>query len=283
MSPGTRLSAIVPRTTNPYFFVIIYLGWAWFFWAFIVLSGEVVWTVPYSLLFYVGALSPLLGGILLTYRLGAWSGLRDLWDRTVNVRRISRRWYAICIFLQPAMTLLAAGIALLAGTSGQPLNPSISGLLSPNALAFFLTFTLLAGTVEEIGLTGYFVHRLLEVRGVVAVGLITGVVWAVWHVPLFLMEGYYGPATADPDPAFFFPGLLFTQIIYAWIYDNTAESVLAAIIYHTAINVTGETLGPSEVVGRYTFYLTVVLCLLILLHEEWVTPSGLGNRLVNRD
>lgn len=282
MRSAERLAAIVPSTTNPYFFVVIYLGWAWFFWGLVVLSGENVWTFPNSLLFYIGGISPALGGVVLTYRLGAWPGLRDLWDRTANVRRISRRWYVICVFLQPAITIAAAGIALLLGTADRPLDPSITRLLSPDALALFLTFTILAGAIEEIGLTGYFVHRLLAFRGVVAVGLITGAVWAVWHVPLFLMEGYYGSATADPDPLFFFPGLLLTQVIYAWIYDNTAQSVLAAIIYHTMTNVTGETLAPSETVGRYTFYLTIGLVVVIFLHEEWVTVSKLQTKFDGR-
>ena len=231
----------------------------------IIFSGESVWTFPNVLLFYIGGASPTLGGIILTYRLGGWPGLRDLWDRTVNTGRISPTWYLICIFLQPAITLIAAGLVLLAGASDQPLQPSIA----LESLAMFLTFTILAGVVEEVGLTGYFVHRLLEFRGVIGVGVITGAVWATWHVPLWLMEGYYGAATIDSDPFYFFGGMVFIQIIYAWIYDNTAKSVLAAIIFHMMVNATGEILGPAAVVQQYTFYLTVILCLLILVDEQW--------------
>lgn len=274
-----RISTVVPNPTNPYSFVGIYLGWAWFFWGLVILSGESVWTFPNSLLFYVGGLSPTLAGVVLTYRLGAWEALRNLWDRIVNPHRITLRWYLICIFLQPAITIAAAGIALLVGVSEQPLDPSMSRLVTPSVLATFLTFTILAGTVEEIGLTGYFVHRLLEFRGVIAVGLITGAVWATWHVPLFLMEGYYGPATADPDPLFFFPGMVLAQILYAWIYDNTARSVLAAIIFHTTVNATGEILAPSDAVGEISFFLTFVLCLVILLDEAWIAVSDVGRRL----
>ncbi len=48
-----RLATIAPNPTNPYFFVVIHLGWAWFFWGFIVLSRQSVWTFPnvcYSIL-----------------------------------------------------------------------------------------------------------------------------------------------------------------------------------------------------------------------------------------
>ncbi|MFA9428323.1 CPBP family intramembrane glutamic endopeptidase [Natronorubrum sp. A-ect3] len=278
MDVSDRLATIAPNPTNPYVFVIIYLGWAWFFWGLIVLSGESVWTFPNVLLFYIGGLSPMLGGIALTHRLGGWSGLRNLWDRTVNTRRISPRWYVICIFLQPAITVLAAGLVVLAGASEQPLNPSIE----LESLALFLTFTVLAGVVEEIGLTGYFVHRLLEFRGVVAVGVITGAVWATWHVPLWLMEGYFGAATIDPEPFYFFGGMVFVQILYAWIYHNTAKSVLAAIIFHTMVNATGEILGPADVVQRYTFYITIVLCLLILIDERWITVSDIRDTIRHR-
>ncbi|WP_254863055.1 CPBP family intramembrane glutamic endopeptidase [Halovivax gelatinilyticus] len=146
-------------------------------------------------------------------------------------------------------------------------------------MGLLLTFTLLAGVVEEIGLSGYFVHRLLAFRGVVAVDVITGVVWAIWHVPLWLMEDYYGVATINPDPFYFFGGMVFVQIIYAWIYHNTAKSVLAAISFHTSVNATGESLGPADVVERYVFYLTIVLCLLILVDEQWVTLADVWDTL----
>lgn len=227
----------------------------------------------------MGGISPTVGGIVLTYRIGGWSGLRNLWDRIINTRRISLKWYLICIFLQPALTLAAVGLVRLLGLSEQPLNPSIT----VESLTLFLTFTLLAGVVEEIGLTGYFVHRLLEFRGVVSVGVITGAVWAIWHGPLWLMEGYYGAATSDPEPFYFFGGMVFVQIIYAWIYENTTKSVLAAIIFHTMVNVTGEILGPADVVGRYVFYLTIVLCLLILVDEQWVTMADIRDRISYRE
>ncbi len=278
MRISERLIAIALNPTNPYFFVVIYLGWAWFFWGFIVLSGESVWTFPNVVLLYIGGLSPTVGGVVLTHRVGGLSGLQNLWDRSINTHRISLKWYLICIFLQPVITILAAGLTLLAGVSEQPLNPSIA----VESLGLLLTFTLLAGVVEEIGLSGYFVHRLLDFRGVVAVGVITGVVWAIWHIPLWLMEDYYGAATFDPDPFYFFGGMVFVQIIYAWIYENTAKSVLAAIIFHTMVNATGEILGPADVVERYVFYLTIVLCLLILADERWITVAEIRDKICSR-
>lgn len=69
-----RLATIAPNPTHPYFFVVIYLGWAWFFWGFIVLSGESVWEFPNVVLFYIGGLSPTVGGIVLTHRVGDGQG-----------------------------------------------------------------------------------------------------------------------------------------------------------------------------------------------------------------
>jgi hypothetical protein len=48
---------------SPWGFPVIYLGWAWFFWILIVLSGQNVWTFPNIILFLIGGLSPVLAGL----------------------------------------------------------------------------------------------------------------------------------------------------------------------------------------------------------------------------
>ncbi|MEF8859927.1 MAG: hypothetical protein V5A38_13555 [Halolamina sp.] len=89
--------------------MVIYIGWAWAFWGVIILSGESVWTFPNVLFFYVGSLSPALGGVLMIRRSSGRPGLRELWNRITNVRRIPPRWYAVIFLCIPHSRSLRQG------------------------------------------------------------------------------------------------------------------------------------------------------------------------------
>jgi membrane protease YdiL (CAAX protease family) len=246
-------------------YVAIYLGWAWAFWGAIILSGRSVWTYPNVVLFYIGSVSPTLGGIVMIRRADGRAGLRELWDRISNFGRIPSRWYLVIFLLYPSLTIAAAVIAVLTGTSTRPLDPgsAFERLTTPLSLFAFFGFTVGAGLVEETGSTGYFLDRLMNIWSPVAAGLISGAVWASWHVPFFLMEGYYSQASYQPIVWRFFATFVFLETLYARIYDNTSRSVLAAILFHLMINLPGEVLAPSRTVRWYTFFLLILVTVVV--------------------
>lgn len=256
-------------------YVAIYLGWAWLFWGVVVASGESVWTYPNVLLFYAGSLSPLLAGVVMLWATAGRSGLRGLWDRITNVRRIDRRWLLVVLGLYPALTVAAAGIAALVGTASAPLDPSslFERLAVPLSLLAFVGFTVGAGVVEESGSTGYFLDRLVSAWGPVGAGVVSGTVWASWHIPLFLMEGYYSQASYQPIVWRFFATFVFLEILYAWLYSNTDRSVLAAILFHMMINLTGEVLAPSQQVRWYTFGLVAAVAVAVAVWQRVEPPT----------
>jgi membrane protease YdiL (CAAX protease family) len=133
------------------------------------------------------------------------------------------------------------------------------------SLFAFFGFTIGAGLVEETGSTGFFLDRLVDIWTPVAAGLISGVVWASWHIPLFLMDGYFGQASIQPIVWRYFATFVFLETLYAWIYDNTERSVLAAVLFHLMINLPGEVLAPSQTVRWYTFYLLIAVTVVVAI------------------
>lgn len=109
----------------------------------ILLSGESVWTVPNVLLFYLGSLSPLLGGIVMIRRSEGTAGRRRLGDRIANPRRIRPRWYVVIVLLYPGLTVVAGGLAVLTGATTQPFDPAstVRRLTNPLSLVAFFGFT----------------------------------------------------------------------------------------------------------------------------------------------
>jgi hypothetical protein len=59
--------------------------------------------------------------------------------------------------------------------------------------------------------------------------MIVGLVWALWHLPLFLMVG-----TSQHERDIPFMGFLIqmtaSSILYTWLYNNTQQSLWSAIL-----------------------------------------------------
>jgi len=61
--------------------------------------------------------------------------------------------------------------------------------------------------------------------------LIVGLVWALWHLPLFMMVGTSQHELGLPFIGFLV-GLMANSIIYTWLYNNTKQSLWSAILLH---------------------------------------------------
>jgi len=82
---------------------------------------------------------------------------------------------------------------------------------------------------EEFGWRGYALDRLQAHYSALLSSVFLGIVWGLWHLPLFFMSGqdiYH----SVPIPAFIL-GTIFLSILFTWIYNNTGRSILAVLIF----------------------------------------------------
>jgi uncharacterized protein len=105
------------------------------------------------------------------------------------------------------------------------------------------------GIFEELGWTGFAVPKLRRQYGVLATGLIVGVLWASWH----LLGQVWAPgasAGALPlailllDP-FFMVGY---RVLMVWVYGHTG-SLLVAILMHMGLTASALILSPPGFAG----------------------------------
>lgn len=225
-------------------------GWTWTFWALAALWGVSVWELPAIVFFVIGGAGVFLGGIVMSRLTYGPRGLRDLWRRLVDPTRIGAWWWAALLLLYPALTLAAAGIAMALGATAQPIDPAAATarLASPLGLLAMMGFILIIGPLpEEIGWRGYLLDRLQARWNALTASLVLGIVWWSWHLPLFVLPGYFDAfGRAAPTPLDFLYGIVPAAILYTWIYNNTRRSVLAVIVLHFMQNFTGEFLGLAE-------------------------------------
>jgi CAAX protease family protein len=97
----------------------------------------------------------------------------------------------------------------------------------------FATTALLGGPLfEEVGWRGFLLDELQRRRSVLVSTAVVALVWAAWHLPLLISE-----PTGQRPPVPFVVWVLGQAVLLTWIYNTSAGSVLLAILFHTAVNV----------------------------------------------
>lgn len=190
----------------------------------------------------VAGYGPALAAIILTGLAGGRTGLLCLGRRLCRWR-VGLHWYAVALFLPAAQTLAALGLHLLSGgeihrpgeAPALQAGPAGTGLWV-QALLLLLMFTLgFDGLGEELGWRGFALPRLLARYPALGASVVLGAAWALWHLPYALTKGSamsHGPLHGP------WSHMLATSILFTWIFNHTRGSVLLAILFHAAGNVT---------------------------------------------
>lgn len=165
-----------------------------------------------------------------------WAGLR----RLPLVEPAGWLWYALAGGLPLISTV---GARLLAQWVPHPPTPT------PLRGAGFSWFLLLSGLTnpwEELGWRGFALRRLQALYPAAQAALVVGVLWALWHLPLFLLPA--GPLSmADKPVVAWVAGVLAQPFILTWLFNRAAGSLPVVMLYHVAANACGAWLGvPSE-------------------------------------
>ena len=98
---------------------------------------------------------------------------------------------------------------------------------------------------EETGWRGYALPRLAERMGLAWGSVLLGVIWAVWHLPLFFMPVTDVFGQSLPTYVIQVTAL---SVAMGWLYAHTNGSLLLIMLMHASINNTKDVV-PSLVQG----------------------------------
>ena len=179
-----------------------------------------VWAI---LLYMIGGFVPSLLGIFLTWKKEGLPGLHSIGRRIIQLN-LGWRWYA------------SAFVIVILGTAGQLtinrlLGNTFNGSLFLTQLPSFLPLLIIGPLSEEIGWRGYALERLQTRWNALTSSLIVGLVWAFWHLPLFMMVGTSQHELGIPFFSFLLK-MTASSILYTWLYNNTKQSLWSAILLH---------------------------------------------------
>jgi membrane protease YdiL (CAAX protease family) len=185
----------------------------------VAIFGEITNRNP---LYILMAYSPGIAGAFLVWRHYGVKGLGSFFRR-LTLWRMPLVWWLYLIVGIPIIAYLSAA---LNGTISDPFPFSPWYQVFPALLQGFF----LLGTMEEFGWRGIAQPLLQRKMAPFWAGLIVGIIWATWHLPVFLFGGgvQYGAWSVVP----FFGGVIALSIILTPMFNSAHGSLLIAYLYH---------------------------------------------------
>jgi membrane protease YdiL (CAAX protease family) len=174
-------------------------------------------------LFILAVWAPAIAAFALVWRHAGRAGLGRFLARLL-LWRMPGLWWAVLILGVPAVYM--AGAAAM----GRPLLAQAG---SVGALIAAMAFMAILGPVEEFGWRGLMLPLLQRRMAPVWAGLVTGVVWGLWHLPAFFLSG---TPQSGWDFTPFFAGAVGASLIVTAMFNASRGSLLVAMLFHYSLN-----------------------------------------------
>lgn len=255
-------------TGDPWPFFGVTFAITWGCWLSAIALGVSFDSAAGLALLLIGLVGPGAAGVGFVYLVYGERGRADFWNRIKQVRRIGVRWFLVILLLPVAVTIVAGVVDVLLGGPGATWGEGVQEFgVNPLAILPALFFATLPPILEELGWRGYALDRLQMNRSALSASLILGVVWALWHLPLFFIEGSFQREEvgfATMGFWLFMIGIVALSVTFTWVYNHTSRSILGIILLHGWVNFVSETIE----VGDLSYYTHWVL-LAVLLTVIW--------------
>ncbi|WP_308466707.1 CPBP family intramembrane glutamic endopeptidase [Rathayibacter soli] len=231
----SRATSRSPLVRHPLisFFVIAYVL-AWLIEVPLALSANgILPRVPrlvFAIAIPVATFAPAASAFIVTGLTEGKVGVVRLLRRCVRWR-VGIQWYLFILIGIPIIIIL--GTIVVPGAVAY-FRPVIGPLLAAYPLAFVVTFFLGGPLGEEPGWRGFALPRLQSRVGPLRGSLILGVLWALWHFPLF-WSGVWTPPTI-PNMVMFIVMITGLTIIMTWVFNHARGSVLITMLMHASFN-----------------------------------------------
>jgi membrane protease YdiL (CAAX protease family) len=148
--------------------------------------------------------------------------------------RVGWRWYALALVGVPAL-LVAGTLAVSPGSAADLRFPPLKLLLV--YVPFLLLQMVTTGLAEEPGWRDFALVRHQRLHGPLLGTLILGVLWAGWHLPLFLTAWGEGAGGFNPMAVFQFVAFaVVLSVFITWLFNRTRESLPVVMLAHVSVN-----------------------------------------------
>ncbi|GAA2581676.1 MULTISPECIES: CPBP family intramembrane glutamic endopeptidase [Streptomyces] len=218
-------------------FMVIAFAVSWLSWGAAIALGGTETNEAANGPYMLGAFGPLVGALVI--RLRRRRRGEPVPEHAVPFRAAHLPRAVLLLVLGSATVLAAALLASRAGGPELSLDVAKDAVEDFGGPAAFFVGMLVSGPLsEEPGWRGTAYPRLRAKLGTFRVCLILGVVWAVWHLPLFFVDGtvQHDLGLATPSGVLFVASNIPMAMLVTAAYERAG--IVASIAVHFAVNTT---------------------------------------------
>jgi len=217
---------------SPFAYFVLTFAFSWGLWIPAILMGLADRGLAvYGPLATIGAFAPLAAAITLVTKRHGW---RESWKfvcQAIDFR-------AKPVFFLFAL-LIPLAIAAVAHYLAPLFNLQVADTLFPGSVnpwlmlvPYFFFILFVGGGQEEFGWRGYAQQPLQERYGVIKASLLIGVLWGVWHLPLWAFPEAQGGYSALA----FIIHTTAVSLVYGLLYNASGQKLIVAFLFHAMWN-----------------------------------------------
>lgn len=230
---------------RPVLFYVVATALPWGFWCLAAMLSHLpdqTSSVLFGtlLLSVAGLLSPLAVVIALMWRR---PNLRADVRRRLNWPDNGQWPFVVCALLLPPVSLMAVQCLALFFGHGLGQFQLRGGFTFSSGLMPVWVTLLAAAVVEELAWHSYGTDTLVRKMRVFTASMLFTLIWAVWHVPLSFIDGYYQNEVVESGILYTlnFPASMIAFVLLMnWLYFRCRQTIVVPIVFHASANFSAE-------------------------------------------
>jgi uncharacterized protein len=216
-----------------------------------------------SILEVAGLFGPFIASFWLIFTSTSKELKQNYFSRLFNMRLIKLSSLPAIFLIFPAVMVASVVIShLFFGRSLDQLAIAKAGTFKAGLLPIpVMLFG--AALFEELGWKGYGVDSLRGNRTFLKATFIFAGLWALWHLPLFAINGYYHNLILRANPLFalnFIISVFPVAFIGNWLWFKNRGSVLTVALFHASCNFQG-----YFHLGQFTECLETIILIIVAI------------------
>ena len=244
-------------------YLAVTFGMAWALWLIGWLINQHKLSLPLFPILVIGSFGPFVGAVVVTMGEGGPRHALRFFTRAFDPR-MGWSVFLVSFFLMPILAVIVE----LVHAQFTHEAPHFTMTLSEAPLNYLFLF-LVGGTLAEEYGWSLLSDKLDGVLPLKNSTFVLGVIWALWHVPLFFI---ITPGAIQGYTPFyiFLTATVAMRFLFAWAYHRGGHSVLSNMLFHTASNMAYSivALAPSPAdmsTGRLWLFAALnIVCAVIL-------------------
>ena len=232
-----------------FYAIVFILTWAFWIAAAVVGHGNTDSAAGISItLELLGLIAPSVVATCMVLFSGSRELKRDLRDKLVGLFRIKPSVITTATLLFGAVVMASILLSTLFGQSLDQFSFTEDFSFAGGGAMALLTLVL-AAFFEEMGWRGYAEDSIAFYCSWFKESIIFGLLWAAWHLPLFLIPDTYHYLILQQNPWYavnFVVSIPPMVFLFTWVYVKNERSIFACMIFHFFVNILQEKIAMTQ-------------------------------------